>query len=549
MARKQTVDAIVQLFQKLGGNLNDVLGTRSNISFLGKGKSPELMFEMDINTDALSVLPQSKAIEELTSSVGYAVGNKLNDIQANKLLSNMQKMDSIYNPPAAPANITDLATRTSDLDKAGLMSLRQEPFLDRASKIANKDSEAMIKAGLDPSNPNDTIKAMDLGIISSGDDIVKQLDDVRKYKPGDPITSENFGATGFAPSDEVLENLKKARESEIDESIRLEAKGKKLSDSMSDAEIEIRGRFPTASDAEIKKMLDKPSKEIMEILDAQGIDLPPPGSRGGPDDIAAPFSGAGLEAIKNVKGSNLIIDDIVDKIYLNAGVTPAAKPVARANAREFLNRVKDLEDPDFPTGTTLSSVMEADDFKFMTEGGGAGLGDPLLLVQKYFGPKVATAVTKLDGADDIQKFAENLVKIKDARGNTITNRFFDPETVDPSDFEFQDGGRVGFMAGRLVGKALGMAMRAKNLEKGGTQMGYQALRKYGIEAGDISRLFRNVAMDKSLVGKEKTAYMKQLNLVLKNPDDFPDAIKDIQIRLGLDPIGFKGGGLAKILEV
>ena len=500
MARKQTVDAIVQLFQKLGGNLNDVLGTRSNISFLGKGKSPELMFEMDINTDALSVLPQSKAIEELTSSVGYAVGNKLNDIQANKLLSNMQKMDSIYNPPPGPANITDLATRTPDLDKAGLMSLRQ---------------------GGDPT----------------------------KYKVGDPITSENFGATGFAPSDEVLENLKKARESEIDESIRLEAKAKKLSDSMSDAEIEIRGRFPTASDAEIKKMLDKPSKEIMEILDAEGIDLPPPGSRGGPDDIAAPFTGAGLEAIKNVKGSNLIIDDIVNKIYLNAGVTPAAKPVARANAREFLNRVKDLEDPDFPTGTTLSSIMEADDFKFMTEGGGAGLGDPLLLVQKYFGPKVATAVTKLDGADDIQKFAENLVKIKDARGNTITSRFFNPETVDPSDFEFQDGGRVGFMAGRLVGKALGMAMRAKNLEKGGTQMGYQALRKYGIEGRDISRLFRNVAMDKSLVGKEKTAYMKQLNLVLKNPDDFPDAIKDIQIRLGLDPIGFKGGGLAKILEV
>jgi len=428
MARKQTVDAIVQLFQKLGGNLNDVLGTRSNISFLGKGKSPELMFEMDINTDALSILPQSKAIEELTSSVGYAVGNKLNDIQANKLLSNMQKMDSIYNPPAAPANVTDLATRTPDLDKAGLMSLRQ---------------------GGDPT----------------------------KYKVGDPITSENFGATGLAP------------------------------------------------------------------------DLPPPGSRGGPEDIAAPFTGAGLEAIKNVKGGSLIVDDIVNKIYLNAGVSEAAKPVARANAREFLNRVKDLEDPDFPTGTTLSSVMEADDFKFMTEGGGAGLGDPLLLVQKYFGPKVATAVTKLDSADDIQKFAENLVTIKDARGNTITSRFFNPETVDPSDFEFQDGGRVPFFGGgAAAGKAFGLAMKAKNLAKGG-KMGYQALRKYGIEAGDISRLFRNVAMDKSLVGEEKTAYMKQLNLVLKNPDDFPDAIKEIQVRLGLDPIGFKGGGLAKILEV
>ena len=440
MARQQTINAIVQLFQKLGGNINDVLGTRSNISFLGKGKSPELMFDMDINTEALAVLPRSKAVEELTSSVGYAVGDKLNDIQANKLLSNMKKMESVYFPPAAPANITDLATRTGDLDKAGLMSLRQKPFLDKASEIANKDSEAMIKAGLDPSNPNDTIKAMESGIISSGDDIVKQLDDI-----------------------------------------------------------------------------------------------PPPGSRGGPDDIAAPFTGAGLEAIKNVKGSNLIVDDIVNKIYLNAGVSPNAQPAARANAREFLNRIKDLEDPDFPGGTTLSSIMEADDFKFMTEGGGAGMGDPLLLVQKYFGPKVATAVTKLDNANDIQKFAENLVKIKDAKGNTVTSRFFDPETVDPEDFQFQDGGRVPFMAGMLV--------------RGG-KIGYQALRKYGIEGRDISRLFASLGTDKSLVGKEKTAYFQQLHKVLRNPDAFPDEIMDIQKQLGIDVgLGFRNGGLAGILEV
>ena len=51
--------------------------------------------------------------------------------------------------------------------------------------------------------------------------------------------------------------------------------------------------------------------------------------------------------------------------------------------------------------------MEADDFKFMTEGGGGGMGDPFLLVQKYFGPKVAAAVAKLDGQNDIQLFAEN----------------------------------------------------------------------------------------------------------------------------------------------
>ena len=428
MARREILNAILQSFQKLGGNVNDVLGTKTNVSFLGKGKSPELMLDMDINAEALGVLPQSKAVEELTSSVGYAVAGKLNDIQAGQLLKNMQTMENVYFPPAAPKNVTDFATGTPELDKAGLMSLRQ----------GRGD------------------------LVRSGDDL----------PPGDP-------------------------------------------------------------------------------------DLPPPGSRGGPDDIAAPFAsaeetiknlaksegvdpretilptGAGLEAIKNVKGSNLIIDDLVNKIYLNAGVAENAQPVVRANAREFLNRVKDLSDE--PGNTTLADVMEVDDFKFMTEGGGGGMGDPLLLVQKYFGPKVASAVAKLDGPNDIQLFAERLVSVKDAKGRTITDRRFDPESVDISDFEFADGGRVPFMAGMLV--------------RGG-KMGYQALRKYGIEGKDISRLFASLGSDKSLVGKEKTAYFQQLHKVLRNPDAFPDEIMDIQKQLGLDVgLGFKNGGLAGILEV
>ena len=390
MASRTLIDTALQLYKSLGGNTSKVLGTRTNVNFLGKGKSSEMMVDMDINTEALGVLPKSKAVEELESSMGYLTSGKLNDMQANKLISNMQKMKDFYNPPAGPANITDMATRTRNLDKEGLMSLRM------------------------------------------GDDL----------PPGDP-------------------------------------------------------------------------------------DLPPPGSRGGPDDIAAPFSGAGLEAIKSVKNNNLIVNDIVNTIYSNAGVSANAQPVVRANAREFLNRIKDLSDE--PGNNTLADVMEIDDFKFMTEGGGGGMGDPLLLVQKYFGPKVASSVAQLDGADDIQKFAENLVKIKDAKGNTITSRFFDPESVD--DFEFADGGRVPMFAG------------------GAARMGYQALRKYGIEAEDITRLFKSLGADKTLQGKEKTMYFKQLNQVLKNPDDFPDGIREIQIKLGIDPIGFKSGGLAGILEV
>ena len=415
MARRELINAIVQSFQKLGGNLSDVLGTKTNVSFLGKGKSPELMLDMDINEQALAVLPQSKAVEELTSSVGYAVSNKLNDIQANKLLSNMKKMENIYFPPAEPKNITDLATRTRNLDQEGLMSLREAESMSYYNRPGFKTPK-----GMDP-------------------------EDLREIAPED---------------------------------------------------------------------------------------LPPPGSRGGPEDIAAPFSGAGLESIKNVKGSNLIVDDIVDKIYLNAGVTKNAQPTARANAREFLNRIKDLEDPEFPGGTTLSSVMEADDFRFMTEGGGGGMGDPLLLVQKYFGPKVATAIAKLENSNDIQKFAERLIRVKDGRGRSVTDRMFDPQTVNPENFEFQDGGRVPFFVG------------------GAARMGFQALRKYGFTGKDISRAFAGLGTDKTLVGKEKTEYFRQLNKVLKNPDDYPDAIRELQKQLGIEVgIGFKSGGLAKILEV
>jgi len=414
MAKRETINAILALYKKLGGNESAVLGSRTNVNFLGKGKSSELMVDMDINPEALAVLPRSKAVEELTSSVGYAVGDKLNDIQANQLLKNMQTMDSIYNPPAAPANITDMVTGTRGLNKEGLESLR-----------------------------------------------------------------------------------------------------------------------------------------------AMADDLPPPGSRGGADDIAAPVgsaeetirnlaksegvdaaetilpTGSGLESLKKVQNFDRTIgDDLVNKVYDMAGVLPNAKPVARGNARDFLNTIKDMEDPSFPGGPTLSSIMEADDLRFMTEGGGGALGDPLLLVQKYFGPKVASAVSQLDGREQIEIFAKNLVRIKDAKGRTITDRNFNPNMVDPEDFEFADGGRVPMFVG-------GAAAR----------IGFQALRKYGIGAKDITRLFASVGSDKSLVGKEKTLYMKKLNQVLKNPDDFPDAIKEIQIKLGIDPIGFKGGGLAEILEV
>ena len=68
MASKALTDIALKLYQSLGGNLSKVLGTRTNVNFLGKGKSPVEMVDGDINTEALGFISQSKAVSELDSA-------------------------------------------------------------------------------------------------------------------------------------------------------------------------------------------------------------------------------------------------------------------------------------------------------------------------------------------------------------------------------------------------------------------------------------------------------------------------------------------------
>ena len=116
---------------------------------------------------------------------------------------------------------------------------------------------------------------------------------------------------------------------------------------------------------------------------------------------------------------------------------------------------------------------------------------------------------------------------------------------------FADGGlaRPGYVRGKLVGKALGLFKRQQALEKGAGQ-GFAAVEQYGITGKDITRMFKELAVDPSLQGKEKTEYFKVLNQALKNPEEFPDTIKEILMKLGSEiGTGFRNGGLAGILEV
>ena len=437
MAKKELVENIVKLYSKLGGNMNDVLGSRSNVTFLGTGRNPEPFVEIDINMEAVGALGKSKILKELKSPMGYLTADKLNDIQATTLYNNMLKLEEFYYPKQI-SNIIDLGpgtgverTITRNLDQEGLGALRAR---------------------------------------------------------GDYMTDE-----GVMASETIL-----------------------------------------------------PTRRGTQLAD----DLPPPGSRGGPDDIAAPIQSA-EETIKQLRIQDPDLADQVRKM-VDQGIMGVSNkgdmPAKRSSAREFL--VEALKKDEYDVGTAafgkvnLNNVISAEDVKFITEGGGGIGGDPIVLVEKYFGPRIAEALPAGATGDEIIRFTNRVLEnVTDAAGLKPDNPKFDRMTAKFID-EMADGGRAGFKFGRSAGKAFGLAKKLANINKSvdeGTPMGYGALREYGIEAEDITNLFKKIAMDKTLVGQEKTAYFKQLNKVLKNPDDYPDFIKEIKIKLG---IGLADGGRA-----
>ena len=286
MAKKELVENIVKLYSKLGGNIGDVLGSRSNVTFLGTGKNPEPFIDMSINMEAVGALGKSKILEELKSPMGYLTANKLNDIQAGKLYENMLKLDEFYNPKQV-ANITDMDTGTWNLTPGGLASLRQ--------RLASR-----------------TIKETD--------------------------------------------------------------------------------------------------------------DLPPPGSRGGADDIAAPVQSA-EETIKNLERQDPELAVQLKNILSNRANIPSK----RASAREFLVEALKADDT---FATRLSSVIDADDVKYITEGGGGIAGDPLVLVEKYFGPRISEAIPVGATGEEIITFTRRVMdNVEDAAGFKPDDPRFDRFTA------------------------------------------------------------------------------------------------------------------------
>jgi len=114
MAKRFTVEMIMNLAKAIGANPNKFMGTKTNINFLGKGPTKNPLFQeplAGIETATEAQLGSRKTIiEAVEDAMGYFSSGKLNSIQSEILGHNLSGIKNIYNPPVLPmASVTDIA--------------------------------------------------------------------------------------------------------------------------------------------------------------------------------------------------------------------------------------------------------------------------------------------------------------------------------------------------------------------------------------------------------------------------------------------------------
>ncbi len=336
---KNLIEIAIQLGSKLGANTSKFLGTRSNVSFLGSGRPKDgMLFQQNINPESFATIGIEKVIPDIESSLAYAAGGKLNNIELSTLIKNLKTMDETLNP-----------TNVIDMGGVGIDSLRA-------------------KSGLGERQ------------ITEAASDVKSVDDA---------------AAGVNAADAA------------------------------------------ADTSPLMSRLENTVNDLRVAAD----DLPPPGSRGGPNDIAAPVMNYGDEGAKGIMET----------------IPKADLPQKTGSARSFLVEALKKENPN---QTTFADIVDPVDAKLILEGGGGVDGDPIVLVQKYFGPRIAEMLPVNASSEEMVIFTNRVLNnVVDAKGAKPTDTTFDSFTARFVE-DLADGGiagletRQGLKFGGKIGKSI-----------------------------------------------------------------------------------------------
>jgi len=119
----------MKLAQGIGANPSKFMGTKTNISFLGKGPTKNPLFQRPVpgleeHITSITLQGQRGAaldepmISAVEDAMGFATANKLNDIQLKALTINLESLYKGLNPPVLPsASVTDIAPGIAGLKR------------------------------------------------------------------------------------------------------------------------------------------------------------------------------------------------------------------------------------------------------------------------------------------------------------------------------------------------------------------------------------------------------------------------------------------------
>jgi hypothetical protein len=421
--------------------------------------------------------------------MSYASGGKLNDLQMSKLISNLKKMKEFHFPTQIP-NITDMGTGTRNLTQEGLGALRATRKTDDDLRVINEE------VGLSPQEK------------------------WQKFIKGDPFDGTVNVPEGVDPRDTILptKDIRKVIDKkEGDDFIDfIRSQGDEAGANKVQAEVDRLNAAIAAADA---RVAGKSSAEI----DA-------------------------LETMTKNKAGTEFITGFVDDVYRNSGVTSSVDvPKKRAAAREFLFNILKKETDLLPPGSggTLESVISDADYKYIMEGGGGALGDPLILVKKYFGDTIAKRIPLDTRTEVIDTFVENVRFTKDRAGFPNDDPRFNPDDLP----DFATGGRVGFRFGSGFKNTKRINQILKKFDiipSQATDMDLTIVKKYGDVIDD--NLMRQMLYDQDpqnlaevMATLDEALLMQQRGM---NPETIIQSFKDSWGRKKN-----AHGGLAKILEV
>jgi hypothetical protein len=296
MASETLIKLAVKLGKQLGANTSKFLGTKSNITFMGSGPKDGMLFQKSIDPESFATIGIEKILPDIETSLGYATGGKLNDIQMNKLIDNLTTMTETLNPTnVSKGNFGIDALRA----KSGMV---ERQVTDVASDVGKGGDESPAFASFN--------------------------------------TAENI-------------------------------------------------------------------------------------------DTSSPLM-AGIE--NRIGGMR---DQTEAATGIMASVPRGDLPGKTAAAREFLVNTLKVGD-DYPT-TKLDDIISAEDFKYIMEGGGGAEGDPLVLVQKYFGPRIAEMIPTGGTTEEIAIFTKKILNnVEDAKGLKPNEEGFDTMTAKIVE-EFSEG--------------------------------------------------------------------------------------------------------------